>query len=144
MWEHRSDEVFSEERERAAADRRFFLLDTNADHLLTAEELLPVYADIHPTESRYARMQAEHMMDMVRVGVGGWVGGEGGWSAFASAARCCPSGTSPPPHLPAPAPSWPSYPRQAECKDDRLTQEQMLRVPHAFYSVTHAEEHSEL
>ncbi|PSC71340.1 calcium-binding EF hand family [Micractinium conductrix] len=87
--------MWTEEKEKQQARRKFVLLDSNSDAHLTAEELLPVFADLHPTESRYARMQAEHMMDM------------------------------------------------AECKDDRLTLDLMLSVPHAFYGVIQAH-HDEL
>lgn len=97
VWETHAAEDWSEEKEKQNAQRKFVLLDTNSDNLLTPEEMLPAFADLHPTESRYARMQAEHMMDM------------------------------------------------AECKDDRLTLEQMLKVPHAFYGVVQDEgDHSEL
>ncbi|KAL4426544.1 hypothetical protein ABPG77_008402 [Micractinium sp. CCAP 211/92] len=93
VWDGHDGE-WSQEREKEQALRKFVLLDTNADNKLTADELLPAFADLHPTENRYARMQAEHMMDL------------------------------------------------AECKDDRLTLEQMLAVPHAFYGVVN--DHDEL
>jgi hypothetical protein len=91
VWEtHGGAEGWTEEREKQNAQRKFVLLDTNSDNLLTPEvgaprqsggaaatahpaglvlcrralkdsdpsvqELLPVFADLHPTESRYARM----------------------------------------------------------------------------------------
>lgn len=58
MWEGKRDEAsgWKDADEKAAAQRKFVLLDTNADGKLTAEELLPVFNDIHPSESRYARM----------------------------------------------------------------------------------------
>ncbi|KAI3435914.1 hypothetical protein D9Q98_001972 [Chlorella vulgaris] len=98
VWDTAPDASnWTELKERQNALRKFVLLDVNADNVLTPEELLPAFADLHPTENRYARMQAEHMMDM------------------------------------------------AECKDDRLTLEDMLKVPHAFYGVVHDEgDHSEL
>ncbi|KAI7841909.1 hypothetical protein COHA_004437 [Chlorella ohadii] len=92
VWEPHNEDR-SEAAETESARRKFVLLDVDSDNYLTAEELLPAFADIHPTESRYARMQAEHMMDM------------------------------------------------ADCKDDRLTLEQMLAVPHAFYTVVHHDNH---
>lgn len=94
VWESHGGDNWDEAREKEGALRKFVLLDTNADHRLSAEELLPAFADLHPTENRYARMQAEHMMDM------------------------------------------------ADCKDDRLTLDQMMAVPHAFYGAV--PEHDEL
>lgn len=45
-----------ESAEHAAAERRFVLLDTNSDEHVSAEELLPVYNELHPSESSFARL----------------------------------------------------------------------------------------
>lgn len=57
-------EKFDEEKDQEKARMKFIELDTDGNNFLNAKELIAAFADLHPSERRYARLQSEHMMDM--------------------------------------------------------------------------------
>jgi len=68
LWNEDTEDEHGEEmpehRMRENAMNRFTLMDNNADGLLSVDELFPAFNDMHPTEGRYARLEAERMVSV--------------------------------------------------------------------------------
>jgi Ca2+-binding EF-hand superfamily protein len=68
LWNEDTEDEHGEEmpehQMRENAMNRFTLMDNNADGLLSVEELFPAFTDMHPTEGRYARLEAERMVSV--------------------------------------------------------------------------------
>lgn len=68
LWNEETEDEHGEEmpehQMRENAMNRFTLMDSNADGLLSVEELFPAFTDMHPTEGRYARLEAERMVSV--------------------------------------------------------------------------------
>ncbi len=59
-----SEDRYDEAQDKERAHRKFITLDTSGDDKLNADELRVAFEDLHPNESRYARLQSNHMLDM--------------------------------------------------------------------------------
>mmetsp|Transcript_47867 Transcript_47867/g.119854 ORF Transcript_47867/g.119854 Transcript_47867/m.119854 type:complete len:388 (-) Transcript_47867:350-1513(-) len=61
-WTDDEDYDWSEEVDRQRAEERFKILDTNRDGVVSVDELMPYYFELHPTEGYYARVQADDLV----------------------------------------------------------------------------------
>lgn len=62
LWE--APEEWDSQRQVEQARKHFTLLDKDVNKKLSFNELLPIFDDIHPSESRYARVTAERMVHL--------------------------------------------------------------------------------